>query len=151
MPSPVLLFFGLLSAGANGLDNGLALTPPMGWMTWERFRCTAADHGSGTGAGEPTCADDPENCIGSKLIEQHADIMSQPEWLSAGYKYINIDDCWANMARTADGKLVGNTTRFPKGMSALASYVHSKNLKLGTYNDVGTKTCGGYPGEVRAP
>jgi len=24
----------------DGLDNGLALTPPMGWMTWERFRCT---------------------------------------------------------------------------------------------------------------
>ena len=23
----------------NGLDNGIGLTPPMGWMTWERFRC----------------------------------------------------------------------------------------------------------------
>ena len=21
------------------LDNGLAKTPPMGWMSWERFRC----------------------------------------------------------------------------------------------------------------
>lgn len=21
------------------LDNGLALTPPMGWMAWQRFRC----------------------------------------------------------------------------------------------------------------
>ncbi len=23
----------------NALDNGLALTPPMGWMSWQRFRC----------------------------------------------------------------------------------------------------------------
>lgn len=21
------------------LDNGLARTPPMGWLSWERFRC----------------------------------------------------------------------------------------------------------------
>lgn len=23
----------------DALDNGLALTPPMGFMTWERYRC----------------------------------------------------------------------------------------------------------------
>lgn len=22
------------------LNNGLALTPPMGWLAWQRFRCT---------------------------------------------------------------------------------------------------------------
>ena len=35
----------------TGLDNGLARTPPMGWMTWERFRCNT------------DCKEDPENCI----------------------------------------------------------------------------------------
>lgn len=25
--------------GVRGLDNGLALTPPMGWLAWERYRC----------------------------------------------------------------------------------------------------------------
>lgn len=25
--------------GVDGLDNGLALTPPMGWLAWQRFRC----------------------------------------------------------------------------------------------------------------
>jgi hypothetical protein len=35
----------------NGLDNGLALTPPMGWMSWERFRCNT------------DCKNDPDNCI----------------------------------------------------------------------------------------
>lgn len=36
---------------SNALDNGLALTPPMGWLTWERFRCNT------------DCTNDPENCI----------------------------------------------------------------------------------------
>ena len=44
---------------------------------------------------------------------------------------------------------VPDNSRFPSGMKALASYVHSKGLKLGTYNDMGTKTCGGYPGECK--
>jgi hypothetical protein len=47
-------------------------------------------------------------------------------------RYVNIDDCWANWNRTADGKLAPNSTRFPSGMKALANYVESKGLKLGT-------------------
>jgi hypothetical protein len=31
-------------------------------------------------------------------------------------------------------------------MKALADYVHGKGLSLGTYNDMGTGTCGKYPG-----
>jgi hypothetical protein len=31
--------------------------------------------------------------------------------------YVNIDDCWANWNRTADGKLAPNSTRFPHGMN----------------------------------
>jgi hypothetical protein len=38
------------------LDNGLTLTPPMGWLTWERFRCNI------------DCVNDPENCIRFVLI-----------------------------------------------------------------------------------
>lgn len=33
------------------LDNGLALTPPMGWMAWERFRCIT------------DCINYPDECI----------------------------------------------------------------------------------------
>lgn len=36
--------------------------------------------------------------------------------------------------------------RFPNGIDGLAKYVHSKGLKLGLYTDIGTNTCGGYPG-----
>ena len=35
----------------QALDNGLALTPPMGWLSWERFRCNV------------DCEHDPDNCI----------------------------------------------------------------------------------------
>ena len=34
----ILLLLGIVFV-VNGLDNGIGLTPPMGWMTWERFRC----------------------------------------------------------------------------------------------------------------
>lgn len=35
----------------KALDNGLAKTPPMGWLSWERFRCNT------------DCENDPDNCI----------------------------------------------------------------------------------------
>ena len=34
----IVLLLGIVFV-VNGLDNGIGLTPPMGWMTWERFRC----------------------------------------------------------------------------------------------------------------
>ena len=33
------------------LDNGVALTPPMGFIHWERFECNVE------------CTTDPDNCI----------------------------------------------------------------------------------------
>lgn len=39
----VVLLLGILMdhrRAVMSLDNGLSLTPPMGWMTWQRFRCT---------------------------------------------------------------------------------------------------------------
>ena len=118
-------------------DNGVALTPPMGWLAWERFRCTV------------NCTSDPDTCLSEKLIKEMADIMGSKEWKEAGYEYINIDDCWAERARDSNEKLVPDKSRFPSGMKALADYVHSKGLKIGIYNDMGTQTCGGYPGECR--
>jgi alpha-N-acetylgalactosaminidase len=84
-----------------------------------------------------------------KLIRDHADILSKPEWRDLGYEYVNIDDCWPEMQRDGEDRLVSDKTRFPSGMKSLSDYLHSKNLKLGTYNDMGTKTCGGYPGECK--
>lgn len=118
----------------TGLDNGLALTPPMGWLSWERYRCNT------------DCQADPDNCISEKLYMTMADLLVSGGYKDAGYKYVNIDDCWMEKERDANGFLVADRQRFPHGIKWLADYVHSKGLKLGIYEDFGTFTCGGYPG-----
>jgi len=59
---------------------------------------------------------------------------------------VDIDDCWASKARDASGRLVPNPNAFPSGIKALADYIHSKGLLFGMYSDIGTNTCGGFPG-----
>ena len=49
----------------------------------------------------------------------------------AGYRYINIDDLWAEKQRAPNGSLVPDRVKFPSGMRSLADYIHSKGLKFG--------------------
>ncbi|XP_049700732.2 alpha-N-acetylgalactosaminidase [Helicoverpa armigera] len=128
----LLLLVGVSSTLA--LDNGLALTPPMGWLTWERFRCIT------------DCKKYPNECISENLIKRTADIMVSEGYLDAGYEYLGIDDCWLEKKRGPDGRMVPDKERFPSGMKALADYIHSKGLKFGMYEDYGNLTCAGYPG-----
>ncbi|XP_039621579.1 alpha-N-acetylgalactosaminidase [Polypterus senegalus] len=116
------------------LDNGLMLTPPMGWLAWERYRCNI------------DCRTDPKNCISERLFRDMADRLLEDGWRELGYEYVNIDDCWAAKQRDGQGRLVADPERFPSGIPALADYVHARGLKLGIYGDLGTYTCGGYPG-----
>ncbi|KAM9850236.1 alpha-galactosidase A [Aulostomus maculatus] len=132
----LLIFSGLLSPAVEALDNGLALTPTMGWLHWERFMCNT------------DCDADPNNCISERLYMQMADVMVKEGWRDAGYQYICIDDCWPFHQRNAEGRLQADPKRFPGGIKKLADYVHSKGLKLGIYADVGTNTCAGYPGSL---
>lgn len=59
----------------------------------------------------------------------------------AGYRYVNIDDCWANWQRDKDGHMQANPKRFPGGIKALADYIHQRGLKFGLYSSAGTSTC----------
>lgn len=102
---------------------GLALTPPMGWNSWNKFGCD----------------------VNEDLIRSTADAMVASGMQAAGYRYIVIDDCWHGQ-RDADGFIQPDPVRFPSGMKALADYIHSKGLKFGIYSDAGWKTCGGRPG-----
>ncbi|XP_069604770.1 alpha-galactosidase A isoform X3 [Ranitomeya imitator] len=117
-----------------GLDNGLARTPPMGWLHWERFMC------------ETDCVNNPTGCISEQLFMQMADMMVADGWVKAGYKYLCIDDCWPATHRDKDNRLLADPTRFPGGIKKLADYVHARGLLLGIYQDVGKQTCAGYPG-----
>ncbi|ODM93453.1 Alpha-N-acetylgalactosaminidase [Orchesella cincta] len=116
------------------LENGLARTPPMGWLAWERFRCNT------------DCVNDPDNCISERLFMQMADLLVSEGYAAAGYEYINVDDCWLAKTRDAQGRLQADPERFPSGMKALGNYIHSKGLKFGIYEDYGNYTCAGYPG-----
>ena len=99
------LSFPLLSASAC-LAADLALTPPMGWNSWNKF----ADK------------------IDDKTVREIADAMVSSGMKDAGYVYINIDDTW-EAGRDAQGNIQANS-KFPD-MKALADYVHGKGLKLG--------------------
>lgn len=117
-----------------GLNNGLALTPPMGWLTWQRFRC------------DTDCFNRPDECISENLIKSMATVMANEGYRDAGYEYIIIDDCWLAKQRDKDGKLQPDPERFPSGIAALADFVHQLGLKFGIYEDFGVRTCAGYPG-----
>ncbi|WP_294962852.1 glycoside hydrolase family 27 protein [uncultured Flavobacterium sp.] len=107
-----------------GKFEGLAMTPPMGWNSWNTFATN----------------------IDEKLVKETADIMVASGLAAAGYNYIVLDDGWMTHERDANGDLVPDPQKFPSGMKALIDYVHSKGLKFGLYNCAGTKTCAGYPG-----
>ena len=101
-------------------------TPPMGWDSWYVYKCKISD----------------------KLIEHNAAAMVRTGMAPAGYRYVDIDDCWEKKTRTRGGGLVANPRKFPAGIAPVASYVHRKGLRLGIYLDAGTKTCTGYPGSM---
>lgn len=108
-------------------DNSVALTPPMGWSSWNLFR----------------------NKISEELIREIADAMAKSGLADCGYRYVNIDDCWQASARDADGKLQCDKVNFPNGIKALAEYVNSRGVKLGIYSSNGTYTCEDYPASLR--
>jgi hypothetical protein len=133
----VLLLLGSCSTTTLvlALENGLALTPPMGWLSWERFGC------------ETNCTAHPDTCISEDLYLKQAQLLVSTGLRDAGYTYVNIDDCWGQMERDPNsGKLVEDRTRFPSGLKHLSRTLHSWGLRLGLYGDIGTKTCVGYPG-----
>jgi alpha-galactosidase len=122
--APVIMV--TVASPAQALSNGLALTPPMGWNDWNAYGCNTSE----------------------SLIKATADKIVSSGLASAGYQYVNIDDCWLQKTRDANGNLQPDFTKFPDGISGTAAYVHSKGLKLGIYEDAGTLTCAGYPGSL---
>ncbi|CAH8643826.1 unnamed protein product [Schistosoma rodhaini] len=115
----------------------MATVPPMGWMTWQRFRC------------QIDCLNYPEGCISEKLIKRTANRLVLDGWRDVGYRYVIIDDCWPEWKRDSKtNEIVADNKRFPNGIKSVGQYLHSKNLRFGIYLDYGTRTCEGYPGSM---
>jgi alpha-N-acetylgalactosaminidase len=106
----------------------------MGWLGWERFGCNL------------DCRSFPDTCISERLYLDQARALVAGGYRAAGYVYVNVDDCWSEKERDADGDLVPDRERFPRGMLWLSRRLHSMGLLFGLYGDIGTATCGGFPG-----
>ncbi len=100
-----------------GGDRPLALTPPLGWNSWNVWA----------------------RAVDDQKIRQAAEWMVKSGLASYGYAYIGIDDAWMG-TRGPDGRIRPDPARFPD-MKALADYVHSLGLKIGIYSSPGPKTC----------
>ncbi|CAD7964277.1 unnamed protein product [Amoebophrya sp. A25] len=109
-------------------------SPPMGWMSWERFRC------------ETNCTAFPDECINEELYRGMGDALVSTGLAEKGYTQVSIDDCWSKGRDGKTNRLLADPDRFPHGIKALADYLHEKGLKLGIYSDAGNLTCGGYVG-----
>ncbi len=111
-------------AMAITVQDSLALTPPMGWNSWNVFGKN----------------------VNEKVIRETADAIVSAGLKDAGFQYIVIDDIWQGGRDSVSGILYADAAKFPSGIKALADYVHSKGLKFGIYSDAGTLTCGDMPG-----
>jgi alpha-galactosidase len=114
----------------------IALTPPMGWNSWNCF------------AG----------AVSEEKVKSAADTMVKSGLINHGWTYINVDDYWQNHRDSQDptlrgpfrdkaGNIVPNS-RFPD-MKGMADYIHSLGLKAGLYSSPGPWTCGGCTGSFQ--
>lgn len=101
----------------------IALTPPMGWSSW--------------------------NCWGDHVASEHvlasaramADILRPHGWT-----YINIDDAWQGArSKTGDHALEANE-KFPD-MAGLVEQIHALGLRAGIYSSPWSTTYAGYRGD----
>ncbi|KAJ9143812.1 Alpha-galactosidase [Pleurostoma richardsiae] len=117
----------LLACLSRAADNGLAITPQMGWDNWNAFGCDVS---------ESLLASTAERIVSLGLRD-------------LGYQYVVLDDCWSSgRSRGTNGTLEANTAKFPRGMAAVADDLHALGLKFGMYSDAGRYTCGGYEGSL---
>jgi len=102
----------------------IALTPPMGWNSWNCFGCD----------------------VSAASVRAAADAMVASGLIDHGWTYINIDDCWEDR-RDAAGNVLANE-KFPD-FAGLATYVHDQRLKIGLYSSPGPQTCAGHEGSYQ--
>jgi len=103
----------------------LALTPPMGWNSWNCWGLSVSD----------------------EKVKSSARALIDKGLIDHGWMYMNIDDGWESPERAADGKVVPNE-KFPD-MKGLGDYLHGNGLRFGIYSSPGPKTCGGFLGSYQ--
>lgn len=97
------------------LDNGLALTPPMGWDTYNHYACLP----------------------NQSIVESNAKAIKDFGLADLGYYYVITDCGWTLPERTANGTMGWNASLFPGGFPEMGTYIHSLGLGFGVYSDAG--------------
>merc|ERR1719506_2634646 len=145
MLSSVLVAVALLLRGTIALDNGLALTPPQAWTSWNLCRFE----------------------VNATLIMETAEALNATGLRALGWDTLQIDEGWEACAeydtakpysyqtlcktrtpRDAQGRIVANDTKFPGGIKPLADWLHQRGFKLGLYTSASSRACGGNWGSL---
>ncbi len=154
---------------AAALGNGNALTPPMGWNSWNSMGPSVTE----------------------AEVKQTIDFMAANGLVQAGYNTVTVDDGWSmrhrsgqttDFAKTGDnamqlydnngnpvsgtdgtgndpttGHLTPDPVQFPSqtvngqtlnGIQYLTWYAHTKGMKFGLYGTDTYTTCQGHPGSL---
>ena len=100
----------------------IALTPPMGWNSW--------------------------NCWGGSVTDEKvrssAQAMLDKGLVDYGYAYVNIDDAWQAKQRSGNG-ILNPGPHFPD-MLDLSDWLHGEGLKMGIYSSPGPYPCDHHEG-----
>jgi hypothetical protein len=102
----------------------LALTPPMGWNSWNGLGYDVSDD----------------------KVRTAVDMINKSGLADHGYDYVNIDIGWEPMKRNADGSITPNA-KFPD-MKGLVDCIHSNGFKAGIYISAGPTACSVYGTEL---
>ncbi len=118
------------------VGNKLALTPPMGWNSWNCFAGT----------------------VSKEKVLSAATALVQSGLADHGWQYINTDDYWSVKPGSKDPTLEG-PERSPEGailpnprfvdIKSMVDHIHSMGLKAGIYSSPGPLTCAGCIGSYQ--
>ena len=140
VPTAAACILSLLVGQVLGLDNGLALTPPQAWTSWDLCRFE----------------------VNASIIKEVALALNSTGLQALGWDTLQIDEGWEACAeytatnhfddyttcktkapRDAQGAIVANSTKFPGGIKPLADWLHARGFKIGIYTSASESACGG--------
>ncbi|PBP16961.1 alpha-galactosidase/alpha-n-acetylgalactosaminidase [Diplocarpon rosae] len=117
----------LLASQAMAVNNGLAVTPQMGWDNWNALGCDVSED----------------------LLVETANLIVDYGLKDLGYHYVVLDDCWSTGRNASNNNsLVADAAKFPRGMAAVADDLHALGFGFGMYSSAGKYTCGRYAGSL---
>jgi alpha-galactosidase len=103
------------------LDNGLALTPPRGWRSWNALLMNVN-----------------QQAIDAQVDAITARVDGLPSLFELGYTHVGIDDGWESCINgkyhDSSGRPLINKTRFPD-MAGMNARAHSKGVFMGWYHN----------------